>query len=190
MTSAARYSTAYARMHALKSRLWTPLDRPLLAVAGITPGGRAVTADPEAVWPDLVRWYSVLIATYRSAAPLLEALIRRHEVENLKLLWRAAVRRRVPPHRSWRPLGLLGVITFSTRLSSPEELVHRLDSTPYSSVARTLLRTHGTDLPATEIGLDRWVWNRVWTEAERLPRAECDAVRLVRLLVMDSDVEL
>jgi hypothetical protein len=190
MTSAVRFGAAHARMHALKSRLWTPLDRHLVAGAGVEPDGHPLRGAPADIYPPLVRWYVVFLTMYPSAAELLAALFRRHEIENLKLLWRAAARGRVAPAQCWRPLEPLGVLTWSPRVSTPDELVHHLATTAYGEIARALLRSHAADLPATEIGLDRWVWTGIMGEAARLPRAERSAADLIEALAIEHDVEL
>jgi hypothetical protein len=190
MTSGVRYGAAHARVHALKSRLWTPLDRQLVVGAGLEPDGRSVSGLPADVFPGLARWYVTLIAIYPSAAVLLHALFRRHEVENLKLLWRAANRGLAPEAASWRPLAPLGALPFPPRPQTPQDLVNQLDATAYGAIARALLRSHATDVPATEIGLDRWVWTAVIGAAARLPARESATTRLVRALAVEHDVEL
>lgn len=190
MTSAVRFGAANARMHALKSRLWTPLDRHLVAGAGVEPDGRPLRGAPGDVYPSLVRWYALFLTMYPSAAALLVALFRRHEAENLKVLWRAAARGRVAPPQCWRPLEPLGVLQWSPRVSTPDELVHRLATTAYGEIARALLRSHAADLPATEIGLDRWIWTGITREAARLPPAERSAADLIEALAIEHDVEL
>jgi hypothetical protein len=189
MTSAIRFAAAHARMHALKSRLWAPLDRQLV-VGGVAPDGRAIRGEPEEVYPGIVRWYARFITIYPTAAPLLRALFRRHEVENVKVLWRAAARGRAPRPEVWRPLAPLGVLTLSSRVMTVQDLVHQLEATPYAGIGRALLRSHGADLPATEIGLDRWVWGTILESAGRLPPAEAAAGRLVRALAIEHDAEL
>lgn len=190
MTSGVRYAAAHARMHALKSRLWTRLDRPLVAGAGTQPDGRPLAGALADIYPPLVCWYRSFLDMYQHAAPLLTALFRRHEVENLKLLWRAAARGRVPPAQCWRPLEPLAVLAWPARVSTPEELVHQLEATPYGPTARALLRSHGADVPASEIGLDRWTWLAIVGAAARLPESERAAVDLVERLAMEHDVEL
>lgn len=154
MTSAVRFSAGYARVGALKSQLWNSLDGPLLLRAGVEPDGRALSGDPQAVFPALMRWYAIVLRMYPEARPLVTWMLRLHEIENLKLLWRAALRGRPPIEACWRPLGALGTVTFESRAAPPEQLVHRLSRTPYGAIARTLLRSHPADLPAAEIGLD------------------------------------
>ena len=46
MTSAVRFSAGNARVRALKSRLWTSLDRALLLRAGVQPDGRPLSGEP------------------------------------------------------------------------------------------------------------------------------------------------
>jgi ATP synthase C subunit len=190
MTSAIRFAAAHARMHALKSRLWTPLDRQLVTGAGVAPDGRAIAGTPEDIYPGLVRWYATYLRIYPSAGPLVRALFRRHEAENLKLLWRAALRDRVAPAECWRPLAPLATLTRPARVLTPQELVQQVERTPYGEIARALLRSHAGDLPATEIGLDRWVWSAIVEEAVQLPIEEAAASRLVRLLAIEHDADL
>jgi hypothetical protein len=190
MTSAIRFAAAHARMHALKSRLWTPLDRQLVTGVGMAPDGRAIPGTPDEVYPGLMRWYATYLTIYPTAAPLVRALFRRHEAENLKLLWRAALRGRILPHGCWRPLAPLGVLMPPSRVPTPAELVHQLEKTAYGDIARALLRSHAADLPATEIGLDRWVWTAIVHEASRLPAAEAGTRRLVRALAVEHDADL
>lgn len=190
MTSAVRFSAGYARVCALRSRLWTSLDRALVLRAGVEPDGRAVSGDPDVVFPPLVPWYAIVMKMYPAARPLVTWMLRLHEIENLKLLWRAALRGRPPIAACWRPLEPLGTVTFQPRASTPEELVHRLARTPYGAIARTLLRSHPGDLPAAEIGLDRWAWTGLYDEAMRLPAREAAARRLVLLLIREHDLDL
>jgi hypothetical protein len=190
VTSGVRFSAGYARVRALKSRLWTSLDRELVLRAGVEPDGRALSGDPDAVFPPLVRWYAIVLRMYPAARPLVTWMLRLHEIENLKLLWRAALRGRPPMRACWRPLEPLGTVTFESRASLPEALVHRLSRTPYGAIARTLLRSHAADLPAAEIGLDRWAWTGLFDEAAALPPREAAALRLVRLLILEHDLDL
>jgi hypothetical protein len=190
MTSAVRYSRGHARMRALKSRLWTSLDRPMLLRAGVDPDGHTVSGAPEEVFPPLVRWYVTLIRAYPSARTVFLALLRLHEIENLKLLWRAAARERAVAVAYWRPLEPLATIGRGLAAATPHELVHRLSHTPYDVIARALLRSHAADLPATEIGLDRWALGALRDEALRLPAREDAARRLLLSVIRERDVDL
>ena len=190
MNSAVRFSAGFARVCAMRGRLWTPLDRALLLRAGTTPDGLAVSGQPRDVFPALVRCYVTVARMYRNAVPLVTALFRLHEIENVKLLWRAANLARVPVAECWRPLEPLGSIDFEARTLAPVDLVQRLSATPYRDIARALFRSHAGDLPAVEMGLDRWAWQGPYEEAERLPASERQARELVRLLVIEHDLDL
>jgi hypothetical protein len=190
VNSAVRYGEGFARLGALRSRLWSPVDRALLLRAGIEPDGRPVDGSPQAVFPPLVRWYATVARVYPEARPILTALLRRHEIENVKLLWRAAVRARPPIEACWRPLGPLARVAFEPRPLRPDALVARLASTPYGDVARAMLRSHVADLPASEMGFDRWVWMDLYDQARRLPARESATFQILRLLVIEHDVDL
>jgi hypothetical protein len=188
VTTGVRFGAAQARMRALKSRLWTAGDRQLVVGAGIAPDGRPISGAPADVFGGIVRWYVTLTACYPTGAALLRAMFRRHEAENVKLLWRAAMRGRAPIARCWRPLAPLASVGWTPYVRTPEDVVQSLEPTAYGAIARTLVRSHAADLPAIEIGLDRWVWRSILDEADRLPDAERDAVALVRMLAVERDV--
>lgn len=190
MTSAVRFSAGYARVRALKSRLWTALDRPLVLRAGVQPDGRPLSGDPANVFPELMRWYAIVMRMYPAGRVLVTWMVRIHEIENLKLLWRAALRGRPPLRTCWRPLDPMATIDFEPRTSDPGELVHRLARTPYGAIARTLLRSHPADLPAAEIGLDRWAWTGLHDAALQLPPRDAAARRLALLLILEHDLDL
>lgn len=174
----------------MRGRLWTPFDRALLVRAGTTPEGQAISGHPHDVFPALVGCYATIARMYRSAAPLVTALFRLHEIENIKLLWRAANLARTPPAECWRPLEPLASFSFDARTLAPADLVQRLSTTPYRDIARALFRSHAGDLPAVEMGLDRWAWHGLYDEAQRLPASERRTFELVRLLVIEHDLDL
>ena len=190
MTSAIRYARAHTRMRALKSRLWTAADRPLLLEAWTDPDGRPVSGDPGHVYPPLVRWYETLMGAAPDGRRALAALLRLHEAENLKLLWRAAFHRSDLVAGSWRPLEPLATISPADRAASVEELAERLASTPYGALARTLLRSHPHDLLAVEIGIDRWASAGLGDAARALPRGEAAAACLLLAVCRERDVTL
>jgi hypothetical protein len=142
------------------------------------------------VFPPLVRWYALVGRLYPAARPVVGWLFRLHEIENVKLLWRAALRGRPPIAACWRPLEPLGVVPFEGHPLTPDALVRLLDRTAYAGIARTLVRHHRADLPATEIGLDRWVWSGLNEEIARLPVAEARAAALLGLRVLEHDLDL
>jgi ATP synthase C subunit len=190
VTSGVRFAAANARMRALKGALWGPRDRALLIRSGLEADGRPATARPEDVFPPLVRWYVTFEKMYPAGAPLFTAFFRLHEIENLKLLWRAALSGRAPRLSLWRPLAPLAAIAFPPGSLTLAELVRALDATPYAAIARTLVSAHGEDPAATEIGLDRWAWGRLADEAARLPAAERAARDLVRRYIVEHDVDV
>jgi hypothetical protein len=185
-----RFSTGFARVRAMRSRLWTPLDRALLLRAGLEPGGAPLSGELAVVLPRLIGWYVVVDKVYPAARPLTACLLRLHEIENVKLLWRAAIRGRQPPRECWRPLDPRATVRYVDRALTAAGLIRHLARTPYAAVAHALMRSHPSDLPAAETGLDRWAWLALDAEAARLPRRERAAADLVRLLVIEHDLDL
>jgi vacuolar-type H+-ATPase subunit C/Vma6 len=184
---------AHARIRAAKSRLLTRTDAaPLFAAADVTAVQRAVAAlDVEHPLQRLVRVYATAIRGYRRGEPLLRALLARHEIENVKLLWRITARH---AHREalsplWLDLGALATVSI-VDAASPRELAERLARTPYGGIAATVARAHGSDVAAAELAFDRWVSQRLLDEARRLPRRESLARRLVELVVYERDAEI
>jgi hypothetical protein len=174
----------------MRSRLWTPLDRALLLRAGTTPEGRVVSGHPRDIFPPLVGCYTTIARMNRGAAPLVTALFRLQEIENVKLLWRAANLARAPLAECWRPLEPLASFHFDARTLAPADLVQRLSTTPYRDIARALFRSHAGDQPAVEMGLDRWAWQGLYDEAQRLPASERRTYELLRVLVIEHDLDL
>jgi hypothetical protein len=190
VNSPVRFSAGFARVCALRGRLWRPIDRALVLRAGTDPEGHRISGHPRDVFPPLVGVYVTVGRMYRAARPLVTALFRLHEIENIKLLWRAAVRGRAPLTECWRPLEPLATVTFAERPLAPADLVQRLSTTPYRHIARALFRGHAGDLPAVEMGLDRWAWQAVRDESGRLSRGEQRTRELVRLLIIEHDLDL
>ena len=147
----------------------------------------------------MVGVYKTGLGGYRDAAPLLRALLARHEIENVKLLWRLQTRNQKAESRKgtgeslrslWIDLG--GLATVSMDGESPSGfwfLVSGLPP-PYASIAATVARVHGDDLAAAELAFDRWVSQRLLDQARRLPRRESLARRMVELIVRERDAEL
>ncbi|HSC26312.1 MAG TPA: hypothetical protein VLD67_03505, partial [Vicinamibacterales bacterium] len=187
MNAPVRFACANARMHALKRDLW---DGGQLALR--LAGGPAAVPEEDlsAVYSPLVRWYEVLQDEYIPARSVLGALLRVHEIENLKLLWRCAVRQRPLPQRCWRPLGRLAAISEEAAAESVPLLVERLRHTPYAHLTAATWRSHGVDLLAAELALDGWVLSAVYEAAIALSPSE----RLARDLLFDwlreRDVDL
>jgi hypothetical protein len=198
MSAAARRAFGHARLCAMASRL---LDREaalvLLAAREDTP---CSTADLVAGFADEA---AVLLRAYDEARALLLALVRRLEIENVKLAWRALARG-IPPGRwspLWRPFDRRRSLPPRTRpalpltkehatdASSLSEFVSRLRSTAYGEIAAAVLRSHGDDVPAAELALERWAFIRIAEEAERLPAGEADAAALALRVVRERDID-
>jgi vacuolar-type H+-ATPase subunit C/Vma6 len=193
MTSRGSLAYAHARIRAAKSRLLTRFDAaPLFAATDATAVQRAVAAlDVEEPLRRVVKVYQTALRGYRGAEPLLRALLARHEIENVKLLWRMTARRgqREALPRLWLDLGTLATVSI-VDAASPRELAERLAYTPYAGIAMTIARAHETDVAAAELAFDRWVSQRLLDEARRLPRRESLARRLVELVVRERDGEI
>jgi Archaeal/vacuolar-type H+-ATPase subunit C len=193
MTSRGLLAYAHARIRAAKSRLLTRADAaPLFAAADATAIQRAVAAlDVEHPQQRLVHVYATAVRGYRRGEPLLRALLARHEIENVKLLWRTTVRHghRDALPRLWLDLGALATVSI-VDAASPRELAERLARTPYAKIAATVARAHGSDVAAAELAFDRWVSQRLLDEARHLPRRESLARRMVDLVVQERDAEI
>jgi vacuolar-type H+-ATPase subunit C/Vma6 len=192
-TSRGLLAYAHARIRACKSRLLTHTDAaPLFAAADAAAVQRAVAAlDIEHPLQRLVHVYATAIRGYRRGEPLLRALLARHEIENVKLLWRTTAR---PGQREalsplWLDLGALATVSM-VDAASPREFAEQLARTPYAKIAATVARAHGTDVAAAELAFDRWVSQRLLDEARRLPRGESLVRQLVALVVRERDAEI
>jgi hypothetical protein len=185
-----RYSAGLARVRARLGELWDSSDSALLLRSGIDRTGRRLSDDFRTLYPPLVAWYAMLLRAYPRASPLWRALLRLHEVENLKLLWRAAVRGRTPYQAAWRPLGPLAALAGSDRKRSPDELAAALADTPYAEAAASMFHASGGNAALAEVALDRWAWLGVSRAALDFPGGEADARQLVRLLTLEHDAEL
>ena len=193
MSSRGLLAYANARIRAAKSRLLTRTDAaPLLTATDVATVQRAVAAlEIERPFQRVVRVYQTAIRGYRRDEPLLRALLARHEIENVKLLWRMTAKpeQHGALPRLWLDLGTLATVS-RIDAASPRELAERLARTPYAAIAATVARVHGADVAAAELALDRWVSQRLLDEARRLPPRESLARRLVELVVRERDGEL
>jgi len=197
-----RLSFGNARMRARKSRLRNARDaRRLRSIPGVASFAEAlglapVTGEPElerALFDRLLDDYRRVLEDYPPGRPLLRALLARHEVENLKLGWRA-VARRLPSDRwvrLWRPLGHLETLPLESwsEASSLADAVRDTGRTPFGPIARETLQAHGDDEAAAELCLDRFTFARIAEEAARLPRRETAARRLAMSLVYERDFD-
>jgi vacuolar-type H+-ATPase subunit C/Vma6 len=161
-------------------------------------------ADPDAAvdGSDLVRRrfrhlvasYTIVLGSYPSGQTLFRALFRLHEVENLKLAWRAHIR--LHPFERWRslwrPLGPLETVRLEDcrDQTSLAGLVASLRTTPYGALADTTFRAHADDLVASELAFDRWASASIDRAATGLGRAEKTARDLARAVVRERDLNL
>src|SRR5579859_5457623 len=106
MTARGQLAFAHARVRAWKGRLLRRID--ILPLLG-------TNADPDRTlealgigkepFTGLLQLYQLLIQSYPDEAPLFRAMLRLHEIENVKLAWRAIVRH--IDRSRWTPLWLL-----------------------------------------------------------------------------------
>jgi hypothetical protein len=186
---------ANARVRARKSLLFD--DRMLRQLR--TTSQPSEIAGGEAPLPGerfrrLLDCYSCVIRTYPAGGPLFRSLVALHEVENLKLAWRARVRAHtvdgwIP---LWRPLGALEIIRRDECRDSTSlpDLVYRLRFTPYGGMTNAVLRAHAADLVASELAFDRWAGASIASAAARLRRTEAAARDLALSVVRERDLSL
>jgi hypothetical protein len=180
---------ANARVRALKSGL---LGREVAArvVAGL-PAARELASTVETSRRELLRWYGIVLASYPRGQQLFLSLLRRHEIENIKVAWRAIVNAhaagRWVPH--WIELGPLA----SVRLEAVRDcrtlpsLVEALRRTPFDAIATAMWRAHAHDPLAAEIGFDRWASRAIVESARALPEADHLAAALALVTVRERD---
>ncbi|MFI5177983.1 MAG: V0D/AC39 family V-type ATPase subunit [Vicinamibacterales bacterium] len=204
MTNPSHLAYGYARVRARKSRLLPSAVLAALATAdqpALTVGAwRDLDEESDAaalasiVYARLVSDYVVAIRAYPAAADLLRALARLHEVENVKLAWRA-VTGAVPAREwreCWRPLGPLERVARAAceTAGSLRQLAAVMRRTPFAVIAAAVLDAHGEDLAAAEVAFDRWGSSAVVDAARALPRAESAARDLAFHVVRERDVML
>jgi vacuolar-type H+-ATPase subunit C/Vma6 len=184
---------AHARIRACRSRLLTRADAAPLFTAADPAAMRRVIAALEIAEPlsRLLRVYETAIRAYPHGAPLFRAFLRLHEMENVKLLWRVAIKHghgdAVP--RLWTNLGALASFPILGG-ASPKEVAAELARTPYAGIAISVARAHENDIAAAELAFDRWASQRLLDEARRLPRREALTRRLAELVVRERDAEI
>lgn len=197
-----RFAFGSARVRAMKARLLGPAEGAALAATKdvaslaslVDPGAPPNPREIERrAFTRLVDVYVKLAASFPQGRDLLAALWRRHEVENLKLVWRAKAS--APAHdwaSRWRHLGHLATLDLEVCESagSLEELAPHLLRTPYSEIFSSTLRAHAGDAAAGEMAFDRWTATRLLHEARRLPRRESLAKELVFAWIRERDVDL
>ncbi|HSP16577.1 MAG TPA: V-type ATPase subunit [Thermoanaerobaculia bacterium] len=141
----------------------------------------------------LVVRYGTIIRCYRDAAPLVRAILRTHEIENVKLGWRAVVRKLreeqwLPLWRDLQDLGTIGPDVFQST-TSLRQVVDKLIGTPYGSIAHDVHLAHFEDLGAAELAFDRWASMAIVREADSLDR-EPLARKIAEAFVRQRDDEI
>ena len=183
---------ANARVRALKSRL---LGREIVVRASRSATARQdLSALASGAFRELVDWYHIVLTSYPGGQALILALLRRHEIENVKLAWRAIVGRH--PYSRWAglwiPLDRLATVRIDDcrDCHSLDALVEALRTTPYAEIGDAMRRAHAHDLPAAEMGFDRWTSRAIVREADALPLRDVTARDLALAVVRERDVNI
>jgi hypothetical protein len=176
-----RIGFANARIRALKSRL-------------LTADIRRATRPESRPAIDLITCYRVVLDSLPSARPLALALLARHEIENVKLLWRAVTRGRSIARWSplWRSLAPLATFSLDAarECTSLTQLAALLRTTPFGQIADAMWRGHHDDLLAAELGFDRWMSRRLLDVTSSLDGSETIVRGLIESLVAEHDLSL
>lgn len=185
----------YARARAWKSRLLSREDAgPLLAAGDPSAMQRAIEVlGRDSSFQRLLRIYQTALRTHRSSGPLLRALLRLHEIENVKLLWRAAIHHVDADgiRRLWIPLGALATIRDPAAVPATlREVADAVNGTPFTPIVDDVLRAFSNDLGAAELAFDRWASRQLLDEARKLPRGESLARQLIESVVQKRDAEI
>ena len=201
MTRAARRAFGHARVHALHARLLRREDGerlraardPLLVARAFGIEAADAGQVSRAFVARLVADAEKLVRAYPEAGPLLFAIVGLHEVENLKLGWRAVARGLAAERWTglWRPLGRLARLRPEAfrESSSLRQVSDALARTPYALLAAETLRAHPDDPAAAEMAFDRWASLRIVEAARALPPGEEGARRLCSSLVRERDLD-
>ncbi len=202
MIGAARFAYGNARLRAMKSRLLGREDglalKAATSLAALAAGlGEPPESDARRLhlerFDALMLDYGKVMASYPRGGALFGALAGLHEIENLKLAWRARARN-LPPLRwapLWRPLGRLEAIRLEDfrRIDSLREAAALAHGTPYEAVVGEALRFPEKDPASAELAFDRFASRRLAAEARRLPGREKGARDLALGLVRERDAD-
>lgn len=135
-------------------------------------------------------YQSVIQLAPEGARPLLKALYRNHEVDNLKALLRG-----VQTGASWEqikdilfPIGSIGVLPAQAMLESGgiAAAVELLAGTPYHEPLSFAMRRFSSEqnLFSLEVALDLNYWRQLWQEAKKLQGLDRDqALKIVGALM-------
>jgi hypothetical protein len=186
-------SFGYARVRALKGALMTADDGARFAARlPSRPHDSATRVPLEALYAPLVDTWRRVSAAYPRERQLFLRLLRTHEIENVKLIVRAAIRGRPWTGGCWRPLGIAASLSEQDWIPVPpvRDLRRRFARTPYAAIVSGELHAHGHDLQAIELGLDRWLSDELFAEAAAIESTESRARALVLALVRERDLAL
>ena len=191
--SAPARAYAFARVCAWRGAMLRPEE--LFAVRGTTDGQASQhAASALGIESDAKRFarlldrYRLVLRVYPEHAGLIGALLRLHEIENVKLAWRALVRDADPETwvPLWRDFGDLATIPRVRGVTSLHDFVELLKATPYGAIAAEVFKVS----PHAEMAFDRWASAEVVRLAKALPRSEALARELALRIVRKRDDEL
>ncbi len=188
-----------ARVSAMKSELLAPED---VVAIRCTTDERASARAAEALGIDserkrfarLLSRYRAVLRAYSEAVPIVRALLQLHEVENVKIAWRAAIRQ-VDAAR-WQPLlrilDDLATIDIDrlVKVTSLYDVVQALAGSHFEQVARDVYAAHGNDLGAAELAFDRWASLELLDSVSGLGSAERLARDIGIEIVRERDDEI
>lgn len=195
--SAAARAYAFARVCGARGTILRRDE--LFAVRGTTEeqlsmhAAAALGIDSEAKrFARLLRRYRLVLRVYREHGDLIRAFLRVHEIENLKLAWRAIARDAEPETwvPLWRDFGDLATIPRLRGVTSLHDLVDLLKRTPYGTIAAEVFAAHDGDLASSELAFDRWASAEVVRLANALPHREALAREIALRIVRKRDAEL
>ena len=203
MSSAGAFAFANVRARSRAARLLGPEAAAHLRAAA-TPAARAAALHRLGIEGDaadlqrgrvarLLDDYAVLARSYPVGEPLLVAMARLHEIENLKLLYRAAANG-LPAERwraLFRPMGRLGTIqrADAEEVRSLRDLEAVTRATPYAEVVAAAVSGPALAPAEAELSFDRLGSRRLVEEARRLPSSQAGAGALVLGLVRERDLD-
>lgn len=133
----------------------------------------------------LLKRYRLVLRVYSEHADLVRALLRLHEIENLKLAWRALARNADPDTwvPLWRDFGDLATLPRIRGVTSLYDLVELVKETPYGAIASAVFKVS----PREEIAFDRWASSEVVRLADALPRSEELARQIALRIIRKRD---
>lgn len=203
MTASGQLAFANVRARARAARLLGPeIAAHLRAVR--EPAARAAAlrklgfeGDPGEIYrarlARLLADYTVLARAYPIGRGLIAALARLHEIENLKLVYRAAHRglRADAWRQQWRPLGRLATIdrAVAEEIEDLRHLTAATMATPYAELVAAAASGEAIEPAAAELSFDRFGSRCLVAEARALPRGEADAAALALAVVRERDLD-